>query len=183
MGILPKLRWHPTGRRLSHWPDLVDGQQVQGYCITSGNRRPFRTGWISREVEDWNSFKTDTVYINYEYRGSICKEILCKRYFDSDSGYKDESWQRRSYNTFELYSVNLIKENQTMANKLLGLIRLDKNQRKLQKVGIYDENGNLTPDGQEVVLNLIAKDKEAQLVELSKDWKTEKDKKDKSEDE
>jgi len=68
-----------------------------------------------------------------------------------------------------------------MANKLLGLIRLNKNQRKLQKVGIYDENGNLTPDGQEVVLNLIAKDKEAELVELSKDWKT--DKKEKSDEE
>lgn len=58
-----------------------------------------------------------------------------------------------------------------MANKLMALVRLNKNQRKLAKAGIYDENGNLTTDGQEVLLNLLAKDKEAELVDLVKDWK------------
>lgn len=67
-----------------------------------------------------------------------------------------------------------------MPNKLMSLIKLNKNQRKLEKAGIYDENGNLTRDGQEVILNLIAKDYEEKLVDLVKDWK--ECKKDKSSD-
>lgn len=111
-----------------------------------------------------------------QYGGRKVKELI---FYKSD--HPTDRYQRNVYFHPKLFKPNLIKENQTMANKLMALVRLNKNQRKLAKAGVYDENGNLTPDGQEVLLNLLAKDKEAELVELVKDWKT--DKKDKSDDE
>jgi hypothetical protein len=173
MGILKALSWKPTGRRLYHWPDLEDGRRVQGYYGSGPYREPIKDGIIERESRfyDFDQTKIERVYVRFTYQGSVIRELLCRKNYGR--------WQH-GYAHFELFTVNLIKENQSMANKLLGLIKLNKNQRKLQKVGIYDENGNLTADGQEVVLNLIAKDYEARLVELSKDWKI--DDKKKSED-
>lgn len=165
------LSWKPTGRRLFHWPNLKDGQRVEGYFGYGSYRTNIRHGWISRKVEDYDRSSITTIYVNFPYLGrSVTRETLCSKW-----SFKDR-WSHGS-GSFELYSINLIKENMTMANKLLGLIKLNKNQRKLQKIGIYDENGNLTLDGQEVLLNLIAKDYEEKIVELTKDWKSDDDKK------
>lgn len=76
----------------------------------------------------------------------------------------------------------LLKEIQNMANALMALVRLNKNQRRLAKVGIYNENGNLTTDGQELLLNIIAKEYETRLIDLAKDWKAKEDKKRDDED-
>lgn len=66
-----------------------------------------------------------------------------------------------------------------MANKLLSTLRLNKDQRQLAKVGVYDENGNLTEDGKELLLNHLASKHEVDLVELTKDLAKCKDKEDK----
>lgn len=62
-----------------------------------------------------------------------------------------------------------ITRRPTMANKLLAALKLNKTQRKLVKAGVYDSNGNLTEDGKELVLNYLAGENEAKLVDLTKD--------------
>lgn len=177
MGIF----WKPRGRRIHGFQALRDGQRVQGYY--SESRYPIRDGRIERSVEDYGSFKIERIYIVFTYSGTRSVRNPVAHRSTYSVGLLDDRkrfwgpWTRE-WSQFELYTTNLIWENMNMANKLMALIKLNKNQRKLQKVGIYDENGNLTEDGKEVVMNLWARDNEDKLVELTRDWKTDDKKSD-----
>jgi hypothetical protein len=165
---LPIYRWQPKGRRLYDLEDLRDGQRVQAiaYYNQRSIRQKIKKGVIVFEYDKWLDGGAG-VYLK-SLTGDFKSHL---GYWNSDGSF-DSSHRNMQHS--KIYLHNRFKENQSMANKLMALVKLNKNQRKLAKAGIYDENGNLTPDGQEVVLNLIAKDKEAELVELVKDWKTDK---------
>ena len=88
-------------------------------------------------------------------------------------GAKDAQYGN-DFKYYKIYKLNRFQRRTSMSNKLMAMVRLNKNQRKLAKVGVYDENGNLTEDGQEVLLNLVAKEYESKLIELAKDFKDSK---------
>lgn len=190
--------WYPKGRKvaLSEYDRLEDGQRVQAFgpWETRGiikQRTPIKEATVKVEDRERVEYTYPDGYHAKEKRWMERHITLCWR---SRTGFQvkqpiaerrlpDGGWTTTRYaGNYILFLVNLIRENRTMANKLMALVKLNKNQRKLAKAGIYDENGNLTSDGQEVVLNLIAKDKEAELVELVKDWKDDKKSSKKDED-
>lgn len=163
--------WNPKGARITDIRSLKDGMSVQARRY---DKRKIYSGFVKVKVEyRGTSYETQSIWIfdrdsdqNF-YIGAI------KR-----SPYPDHS----DFKYYQIYKLNRFKEKTSMSNKLMALVKLNRNQRKLSKVGIYDENGNLTEDGQEVLLNLIAKEYEDKLIELAKDWKDSKKKKNCEED-
>jgi len=158
-------RWKPTGRQITDIMQLRDGQQVQAIAFYKDKRirKKLRKAHISIKKNEY--FPYAKVF------------LIGPHGFITILGYQPRDVKFNYMDSSKIFAVNLIKENQSMANKLMAMVRLNKNQRKLSKAGIYDENGNLTTDGQEVLLNLIAKEYEPKLVELVKDWKEDKKKK------
>lgn len=160
-------RFKPSGPRITDIEQLKEGMSVMARYRERGRvaRQPIRFGYV--EVETAKSvFDYDRIYIRSRidptysfYIGAVIAP------YGNDFKY------------YDIYKLNRFKEKTTMANKLMALVRLNKNQRKLAKVGIYDENGNLTADGQEVLMNLVAKEYEVKLIDLVKDWKDVKKKK------
>lgn len=162
----PWFGWQPTGRRLLRLEELRNGMSVQAIGYVKISKKKIKEGTIQFEYEPWLDGGA-SVYL---------KDLNSD--FKAHLGYLEGTgqWDKKhdSMHAHRIYVHNKLKENTTMANKLMALVKLNKNQRKLAKAGIYDENGNLTVDGQEVLLNMLAKDHEDKLVELVKDFKTDK---------
>lgn len=79
-----------------------------------------------------------------------------------------------SENELELIRPNN-KCKETTKMNIVTYAKLNKDQRVLYKVGVIDNGGNLTQDGREILLDMLASDKEiqAKLVVLAKDFKKE----------
>lgn len=75
--------------------------------------------------------------------------------------------------------IKLISHKGEERMNILTFAKLSKEQRQLNKVGLLDDEGQLTDDGTELVLNILAQQPEIQkqLVELSKKYKDEECKK------
>ncbi len=170
--------WHPEGQYIEDWRTLQNGSWVNGYYRKWQAIFPhkFRNGTIELKVKDYGEGITSVdVYLHTpnwsEHLG----------HYGTDHLGKLEIFSRATLNKYVIYRKSKFNKGKTsMANKLLSVLRLNKNQRALAKAGVYDENGNLTDDGQELLLNLLAQKHEQELVDLTKDMekakKTEEDK-------
>jgi hypothetical protein len=152
------------GQKITDICQLKDGMSVQAFHKESRRwrREPIKDGYVKIHKPDCYSYFPERYDISIIDRGGRTNRINLGTV---NAPYSND------FRYYDIYKVNRFKEKQSMANKLMALVRLNKNQRKLTKVGIYDENGNLTDDGQEVLLNLVAKEYEPKLIELVKDWK------------
>ncbi len=158
----PFCRWKPKGQLIIDIHQLKDGMSVQARRY-DGQR--IYDGYVHIEFAKYE-FDRDVVRI-------LDRDSSREFYIGAiDAPYIN------SFKYYKIYKLNRFQRRISMSNKLMAMVRLNKNQRKLAKVGIYDENGNLTEDGQEVLLNLICKEYETKLVELAKDWRDSKKKKD-----
>lgn len=166
-------RWKPTGKRLFRLEDLKDGMSVEAITYPRITKRKIKHGAIQFRYDLWLDGEA-VVYL---------KDLDSD--FEACLGYTDRTTRsgfdvrHNNMGDHRIYVRNLIKRRPTMANKLLSTLRLNKDQRQLAKVGVYDENGNLTEDGKELLLNHLASKHEVDLVELTKDLAKCKDKEDK----
>lgn len=71
------------------------------------------------------------------------------------------------------------KEEENMSG-IVTFLKLDKDQRELNKAGILDDSGILTEEGQEVLLNILIQSKEFKsiILEAAKEYNKGKKKKD-----
>ncbi len=168
----------PRGRLVTDWMQFKDGDTVD-VCRMPYDRmfsRTLRDASIRhKKVCRYGSLTMTEIWIDHK---SKSYEL---GFFYTGDDY-DGEFHKSTIEKWWLYKFNGLIKEPSMANKLLALVKLDKSQRRLAKVGIYDENGNLTDDGQEVLLNMLAKDNESKLIDLVKDWKDDKDCKKKSDD-
>jgi hypothetical protein len=161
--------WKPTGQRLYRLEDLRDGMSVEAIAYPRISKHKIKHGVIQFRRNSWLNGEA-VIYL---------KDL--DDAFDACLGYTDKTSFDLRHNNMDdhrIYVRNLIKRRPTMANKLLSTLRLNKDQRQLAKVGVYDENGNLTEDGKELLLNHLAAANEKELVELTKDLAKCKDKED-----
>lgn len=57
---------------------------------------------------------------------------------------------------------------------VLTFLKLNKNKKIMRKAGWVDDNGNLTDDGAEVLMNVLLEEKEESMAELAKEFVKEK---------
>lgn len=57
---------------------------------------------------------------------------------------------------------------------VLTFLKLNKNKKIMRKAGWVDDNGNLTDDGAEVLMNVLLEEKEESIAELAKEFVKEK---------
>jgi hypothetical protein len=127
--------------------------------------------YVSGSITDYSTSRIHHARIQVKIDQNITTVYL----LDPKKLLRELGWIYKGGAWFRNYSINLhcvrnpilnlIKDN-SLSNKLLSVLHLNKDQRKLSKAGVYDSNGNLTTDGQELVLNLLAKEYEEKLVEL-----------------
>lgn len=165
----------PHGRKITELNQLVHGETLVVYPYARLSSSLFLQGYRATVVIETNEYTTD-----YKLTGLVGhRDIPLGRVSKPRlGGYFVSSIYDNDYvRDHKIYKLNQIKENESMANKLMSALKLNKDQRKLSKAGVYDENGNLTADGQELMLNWLAKKHEAELVVLVKDFTQDKKKK------
>lgn len=91
-------------------------------------------------------------------------------------------WSNDVYN-LSVSREEVNKAKGIKANNMSGIVtflKLDKDQRELNKAGILDDSGVLTEEGQEVLLNILIQSKEFKsiILEAAKEYNKGKKKKD-----
>lgn len=147
--------------------DLENGQYVRGTIILGGYKEKLRCGRIrlQKKVDYFNPSgpsRVEEVYLEFgENKYKLGERDIVGSVFHS------------SVSRIELYQLSSNRCNRKgtkMTNKLLAALKLTRDHRKLHKAGVYDNNGNLTDDGSELLLNFLAKKYETDLVALTKDF-------------
>jgi len=154
----PLRRWRPTGLQITNIDELKEGMSVQARRYDG---KKIFDGYV--KIKFGKGVYEHDIYWIFNREGSKNFYIGAK---NAPHG--------NDFKYYKIYKLNRFQRRTSMSNKLMAMVRLNKNQRKLAKVGVYDENGNLTEDGQEVLLNLVAKEYESKLIELAKDFKDSK---------